>query len=75
MENLTLEKLTLRYFEMENEIDKMNIQKGKYQEEIHEQYNLKGELWVLIRKKQKEQEKFEENKQKLNESILKAREV
>lgn len=71
MENLSLSELTLKYFVMESEIDKMNIQKGKYQEQIHEQYNLKGELWVLIRKKQKEQEEeIEENKKKLHESII-----
>jgi hypothetical protein len=71
MENLSLSELTLKYFEMESEIDKMNKQKEEYQAQITQQYNLKGELWVLIKKKQKEQDdEIEENKKKLHESIL-----
>ena len=71
MENLDLTQLTVKYFEMEREIDKMNKQKEEYQEQITKQYSLKGDVWVLIKKKQKEQEEeIEENKKKLHESIL-----
>jgi ATPase subunit of ABC transporter with duplicated ATPase domains len=70
MESLDLTQLTLRYFEMESEIDKMNKQKEEYQAQITQQYNLKGELWVLIKKKQKElEDEIEENKRKLKESL------
>jgi HPt (histidine-containing phosphotransfer) domain-containing protein len=70
MESLDLTQLTLKYFEMEREIDKMNKQKEEYQEQITQQYRIKGEIWNLIRKKQKEQEdEIEENKKKLKESL------
>ncbi|AIW01905.1 MAG: hypothetical protein ASQ68_gp15 [Yellowstone Lake virophage 6] len=79
MESLDLSQLTLKYFVMESEIDKMNKQKEEYQAQITQQYNLKGELWVLIKKKQKElEDEIEENKKKLHESIVnnkKARET
>jgi hypothetical protein len=70
MENLNLSELTIKYFQMEQDIEKMNIQKEKYQEEINEQYNIKGNIYLLIKKKQKEQEdEIEENKKKLKESL------
>ena len=70
MENLDLSELTIKYFEMEREIDKMIIKKQEYEKDINEQYNLKGKIYVLIRKKQKEQEdEIEENKKKLKESL------
>lgn len=71
MENLDINELTLKYFEMEREIDKMLIKKQEFEKDINEQYNLKGKIYVLIRKKQQEQEnEIEENKQKLKDSIL-----
>lgn len=70
MEDLTLEQLSLKYFEMEREIDKMMIKKQEYEKEITEQYNNKGKLYVLIRKKQNEQEQAIKDKQlKLKEAI------
>jgi hypothetical protein len=76
MENLNLSELTIKYFELEREIDKMNLKKQEYEKEINEQYNNKGKIYVLIRKKQQEQEQeIEENKQKLKESILRAQTI
>jgi hypothetical protein len=70
MESLDITQLTVKYFEMEREIDKMNIKKQEYEKEITEQYKIKGEIWTLIKKKQKEQEdEIEENKRKLKESL------
>jgi len=70
MEDLTLEQLSLKYFEMEREIDKMLIKKQEYEKEITEQYNNKGKLYVLIRKKQNEQEQAIKDKEiKLKEAI------
>lgn len=70
MESLDITQLTVKYFEMEREIDKMNIKKQEYEKEITEQYNNKGKIWTLIKKKQKEQEdEIEENKKKLKESL------
>jgi hypothetical protein len=70
MENLTLEQLSLKYFEMEREIDKMNIKKQEYEKEITEQYNNKGKIWTLIKKKQQEQEQAIKDQQiKLKEAI------
>jgi len=70
MENMTLQELVLKYFEMERDIEKMNKKKLEYEKEIMEQYNLKGNIYVLIKKKQKEQEdEIEENKKKLKESL------
>lgn len=67
---MTLQELVLKYFEMENEIDKMNIKKQEYEKEITDQYRIKGKIWTLIKKKQKEQEdEIEENKKKLKESL------
>nr|WPF46538.1 MAG: hypothetical protein [Lake Baikal virophage 5] len=71
MEDLTLEQLTLKYFEMERDIDKMTLKKQEYEKEITEQYNNKGKLYVLIRKKQNEQEQAIKDKQlKLKEAIV-----
>jgi hypothetical protein len=51
----------------------MNIKKQEYEKDINEQYNNKGKIYVLIRKKQQEQEnEIEENKQKVRDSILRA---
>ena len=70
MENLTLEQLSIKYFEMEREIDKMNIKKQEYEKEITEQYNNKGKIYILIRKKQQEQEQAIKDQQiKLKEAI------
>ena len=55
---------------MEREIDKMTLKKQEYEKEITEQYNNKGKLYVLIRKKQNEQEQAIKDKQlKLKEAI------
>ena len=70
MEDLTLEQLSLKYFEMEREIDKMTLKKQEYEKEITEQYNNKGKIYVLIRKKQNEQEQAIKDKQlKLKEAL------
>jgi len=74
MDNLDLQELVLKYFEMEREIDKMNQKKLEYEKEITQQYNIKGNIYVLIKKKQKEQDdEIEENKKKLKESLENAK--
>jgi len=74
MENLTLEQLSFKYFVMEREIDKMNIKKQEYEKEITEQYNNKGKIWTLIKKKQEEQEQaIKDQQNKLKEAIENAK--
>jgi hypothetical protein len=55
-QNLSIEKLSVIFFEMENQINTMQEQRVELEKKITEQYKLKSNIYNLIMKKQKEKE-------------------
>jgi len=53
-QNLSIEKLSVIFFEMENQINTMQEQRVELEKKITEQYKLKSNIYNLIMKKQKE---------------------
>lgn len=52
--NQNLKELTFIYFEIENKINMMQEQRVEFEKKITEQYNIKSNIYNLIKKKQKE---------------------
>lgn len=55
-DNMELNELTLKYFELEATIHKMHCKKNDLEKEIMNEYNNKSKIYTLIQKKQKAQE-------------------
>lgn len=55
-QNLSIEKLSMKYFEMEFEINTMQEQRVEFEKQINEQYKLKSNIYNLIKKKLEEKE-------------------
>ena len=55
MENLSLSELSLKYFELEKQISETIDKKTEVMKEIDKLYDIKRDVYELIKKKQNEQ--------------------
>jgi hypothetical protein len=70
-ENYSLKDLTLEYFQMDITIEKMNTIKSNYDKEITLQYDLRKDIYNLIKLRQKEEIENEEKKKQEIEELHK----
>jgi hypothetical protein len=61
MEKLTLSELSLKYFELEKQINETIEKKTEVMKEIDKLYDIKHDVYELIKKKQNEQIELNRN--------------
>lgn len=57
----TLSELTVKYFDFESEINKLNQQKNQLDEKVNELYNQRCDVYSLIKEKQIEEDEIRKN--------------